>query len=139
MLLVRARAGVSAIHGLGLLAEQHIPAGTRVWEFRMGFDLMLTAAELERLSPVARDQVVWYGFWDANRGVFVLSMDDDRFTNHSPDPNTADASDYGSFAVRDIRPGEEITWDYRPWGGVHVGEKLDNLNQHGHQIREGHR
>lgn len=114
MLLVRATAGVSAIHGIGLIAREFIPRGTRVWEFRSGFDVVLTAAEVEALSAVARDQVLWYAFYDRTREAYVLSGDDDRFTNHSDAPNTADD---GAFTVasRDILPGDEITADYRPW------------------------
>ena len=46
----------------------------------------------------------------------VLSSDDDRFTNHSNDPNTLEEGGYESYAIRDIQAGEEITWNYRGWG-----------------------
>lgn len=116
MLLVNATAGVSAIHGIGLIAREFIPRGTRVWEFRSGFDVVLTTRDVEALSAVARDQVLWYAFYDRTREAYVLSGDDDRFTNHSDAPNTMDD---GLFTVanRDILPGEEITADYRPWDG----------------------
>jgi hypothetical protein len=52
----------------------------------------------------------------------VLSADDDRFTNHADDPHTANDGNV-TFALRDIRPGEEITWDYRPWGGLSSDDK----------------
>ena len=39
MLLVHARVGVSAIHGLGLIANEFIPMGSKIWEFMPGFDL----------------------------------------------------------------------------------------------------
>lgn len=120
MLLVHARAGASAIHGIGLIAQEFIPLGTRVWEAREGFDLLLDEERLRRLSASARAQVLWYAYWDPQRRVFVLSADDDRFTNHSDDPNTANDGE-ATFAVRDIHPGEEITWDYRPWGGADFG------------------
>ena len=83
MLLVNATAGVSAIHGIGLIARELIPRGTRVWEFRQGFDLILTTREVEALSPAAREQVLWYAFYDHARSTYVLSGDDDRFTNHA--------------------------------------------------------
>lgn len=54
MLLVNARVGISSIHGLGLIAQEFIPAGTRIWEFRPGFDLMFTKADLQMLSETAR-------------------------------------------------------------------------------------
>jgi hypothetical protein len=117
MLLIHARAGLSDIHGIGLIAQEFVAHGTRVWELRAGFDLLLSQTELLQLSPPAQDQVIWYAYWDSVRGAYVLSGDDDRFTNHADDPNTASDSD-ATYAVRDIYPGQEITWDYRAWGGV---------------------
>lgn len=128
MLLVNARAGMSKIHGIGLIAQEFIPAGTRIWEFREGFDLKLTLEQVKALSPVSRAQVLWYAFRDIQNQVFVLSMDDDRFTNHADHPNTIDVAfpTYASIATSGIEAGQEITWDYRPWGGfdhqLHPGE-----------------
>lgn len=122
MLLVQARAGPSRIHGIGLIAEAFIAEGTRVWEPRPGFDLILSEDEVRGLSPPAREQVFWYAYYDPRGRVYVLSSDDDRFTNHSDDPNTANDGD-ATYATRDIRPGEEITWDYRPWGGLSAEDK----------------
>ena len=39
MLLVDARAGLSEVHGIGLIAQEFIPRGTRIWTFQEGFDL----------------------------------------------------------------------------------------------------
>lgn len=117
MLLVKARAGLSKIHGIGLIAREFIPQGTRIWEFRPGFDLLLTEQEVSALSPAARDQVLWYAYFNPNERVYVLSGDDDRFTNHSDDPNTGNDG-VTTFARRDIPAGDENTWDYRPWGGL---------------------
>lgn len=134
MLLVNAQAGVSAIHGIGLIAREFIPHGTRVWELRPGFDLLLSEAEVNALSPATRQQVAWYAYWDPSRRLFVLSGDDDRFTNHSADPNTAIDGD-STYATRDIRPGEEVTWDYRAWGGVEFADKLAVLAGESTELR----
>ena len=53
---------------------------------------------------------------DHVRNAFILSGDDDRFTNHSDDLNTSHHDNEG-YAVRDINAGEEITGDYNNWGG----------------------
>lgn len=112
MLLVNARVGESAIHGLGLIARQFIPAGTIVWKFIAGFDIEIQESSLESLSPAAREQVIHYAEYHAASRKFVLSSDDDRFTNHSEDPNTR-SRDCIMYALRDIHEGEEITCDYR--------------------------
>jgi uncharacterized protein len=114
--LIDARAGVSQIHGIGLIAHVFIPCGTRVWVLQPGFDLILTETEVSTLSEPARNQVFWYAYFDPHRKVYILSSDDDRFTNHSDEPNTANEGDDVTYALRDIQAGEEITWDYRGWG-----------------------
>ena len=45
---------------------------------------------------------------------FELDMDDARFINHSPEPNMGYLSmeDTRSFALRDIKKGEELFEDY---------------------------
>ncbi len=127
MLLVRARAGISKIHGIGLIAQEFISRGTRVWGFEPGFDLVFTTEKLLSLSTATQDQVLWYAYYDPSKQLYVLSSDDDRFTNHSSDPNTQDEEHWtyaASYAIRDIQPGEEITWDYRPWGGANFMRDL---------------
>jgi hypothetical protein len=117
MLLVNAWAGRSEIHGVGLVARERIPKGTRVWEFREGFDVKLSVEQLDALSPVARAQALHYGWWEEPFGWVVVAGADDRFVNHSESPNvTWDGK--VCVAVRDIEPGEELTFDYRTVGGT---------------------
>lgn len=120
MLMVRARVRPSSIHGLGLFALEFIPAGSTVWRFTDGFDRTFTDADLQALPAAAREQVLFYcdGDYDPDTGVHTLSADDARFTNHSDAPNTVNAPDgISTIAVRNIHPGEEITWSYRSFGG----------------------
>lgn len=114
MLLVNARVGASAIHGLGLIAQEFVPAGTVIWRFMPGFDVEIPEAALPSLSPAAAEQVLHYAEYFAEEAKFVLSSDDDRFTNHSDDPNTmSDKDTMVAVAIRDVGVGEEITCDYR--------------------------
>jgi uncharacterized protein len=55
MLLVNAKKGPSKIHGMGLIAQEFIPAGTRIWELRPEFDTVLTEDQLQQLSPSAQE------------------------------------------------------------------------------------
>lgn len=123
MLLVNAKAGPSKIHGLGLIAQEFIPKGTRIWVFQPGFDLVISEEYLQQLSETSQSQVRHYAFYDSQIRSYILSSDDDRFTNHSDDPNTQNDGNY-TYAVRDIAPGEEITWDYRPRGGADFTQGL---------------
>lgn len=114
MLLVNARAGPSKIHGIGLIAQEFIPKGTRIWEWREGFDLKVSEEQFRQFSPAAQAQVRWYAYYNAAKHLWILSGDDDRFTNHADDANTNDCVEGGNATVasRDIRRGEEITWNY---------------------------
>lgn len=111
MLLVDASAGLSKLHGIGLIAREFIPRGARIWALKPGFDLLLTEQEVVALSAASQLQVRHYSYFDEKLQKYVLSSDDDRFTNHSDTPNTKDCGDH-SEAVADIQPGEEITADY---------------------------
>ncbi len=116
MLRVNARAGVSTIHGLGLFAKEFIPSGTTIWEFMSGFDIEIPESSVETLSPPAQQQLRHYAEYVAEQRLFVLSGDDDRFTNHSDTPNTRRRDVDGRqvvYAACDILAGEEITCDYR--------------------------
>lgn len=111
MLYVKAAVGLSKIHGLGLIARDDITLGVLVWEFRPGFDLVIAPEQFAQLSGAAQQQVRHYGTLREPWGGFLLSADDDRFTNHSDTPNTI-LDGFRLYAARPIQSGEEITLDY---------------------------
>jgi uncharacterized protein len=111
MLLIDATVGPSAIQGLGLIANQFVPAGAKVWVFGDGLDVELTEQQMSRLSPAARGQALRYTYRYPGTDTYLLCGDDARFTNHSDNPNTRCRDDH-TYATRDILPGEEITSDY---------------------------
>ena len=111
MLLVNARRGPSLIHGTGLIAREFIAKGTQIWRFMPGFDVAITETELARLPPASRQQAIDWSYFDLKTRTFVMSSDDDRFTNHSDTPNTVATPD-GSVAIQDIQIDDEITIDY---------------------------
>lgn len=95
----------SDIHGYGLFANVPIAKGAYIGEYRG--------------TPVKQDgtYVLWLedddGTWSGIDGDSDL-----RFANHSSSPN-AYMDGARLYALRDIAPGEEITWDYgEDWEGV---------------------
>jgi hypothetical protein len=52
-LLINAKAGPSLVHGIGLIAQEFIPKGAKVWQFMPEFDLLISEDSLDRLSPAA--------------------------------------------------------------------------------------
>jgi uncharacterized protein len=115
VLLVKAWVGPSKIHGFGLIAAQFIPCGTIVWRLEPTFDILLTREQLDALPAAAQSNVNYYGYFDERLERFVLSGDDDRFSNHSHDANCRFFGDY-AVAVRDIQSGEEMTDNYAEFG-----------------------
>ncbi len=119
MLLVKTKIGQSAIHGIGLFADQFIPEGTPIWKFQLGFDLKVDTDELSRLSEPAREQFLKYAYLNPQTNTYVLCFDDARYFNHSDDPNCADVESPDgeeegiTVAIKDVPAGEELTWNYR--------------------------
>lgn len=116
MLLVKTSVKQSPIHGLGLFAEEYIPAGTTLWRFDPLLDRIIPEHQLPQYPDQVVDFLDVYSEYFPELGVLVLSGDNDRYTNHSDDPNTVVVLPNGPEALvraaRDILPGEEITCDY---------------------------
>lgn len=125
MLLINAKAGPSQIHAMGLIAQELIPKGTKVWQFMPDFDVLIPETFLKQLSQIAKEQVIYWAYFNIATRTFVLSSDDDRFTNHSDEPNTCNGNDY-VVAARDIHPGEEITCDYTKLVVLNFPEQNDH-------------
>ena len=104
----------SPIHGRGGFATEWIPAGARIVEYAG-----------ERLTPAEAD--ARYPDDDGVHHTFLFAIDDDvvvdaavggneaRFINHSCEPNcdaVIDGKRIFIEALRDIAPGEELTYDY---------------------------
>jgi SET domain-containing protein len=116
LLLVRTSVQQSPIHGLGLFAEEHIESGTTLWRFEPLLDKLIEERDLASLPAAVVSFLDVYSEYFPELGLLVLSGDNDRYTNHSDDPNTEVILPNGPHAhvraVRDILPGEEITCSY---------------------------
>lgn len=114
----------SAIAGRGVFATEHIERGTLVWEYAVGRSVLEYRSEAElrkRLENAIDDDdarfllehiYVW-------KDAAVEIIDDAKIWNHTPSPNTGYHPDdpemgagLGSYALRDIAAGEELTDDY---------------------------
>ncbi len=116
MLLVKTSVRPSAIHGLGVFAEQSIPGGETIWKFLPGFDQIFPKAVLLDVPEVVREYVDHYCYCG---DLVLFTGDHDHFINHSDDPNMLfDPIAMTGIALRDIEIGEEITESYlnnRTW------------------------
>ena len=116
MLLVKTCVRQSPLHGLGLFAEEDIPAGTILWRFEPLLDRVIRESELWLLPEQVARFIDVYSEHFPDLGVLVLSGDNDRYTNHSDTPNTEVILPNGPEAqvraAKDIAAGDEITCDY---------------------------
>jgi SET domain-containing protein len=106
----------SPIQGVGAFARKDIPTGTRIIEYQ---GEKITNAESDRRYPeedrskrhhtflfILNTKQVVDAAYDGNAAMFI---------NHSCDPNCETFIERGHIwidAMRDIRKGEELTYDY---------------------------
>lgn len=116
MLLVKTKLAHSAIHGIGLFADEFIPKGTIIWKFNPVIDITLCLDQIEKLSEPSCEQIKKYTYRSMISGCYVLCGDDARFFNHSTEPNCYDVCESQeqdlTIARRDIEKDEELTSDY---------------------------
>lgn len=108
----------SGIHGRGGFALTTIPKGTRIVEYKGD---IITWAEVWRRYPDDESE-------GAQNHTFLFEIDDKRvidatkrnfpakWINHSCGPNciaTGDGDQIFIESIRTIRPGEELTYDYK--------------------------
>ncbi|HEV7254301.1 MAG TPA: SET domain-containing protein-lysine N-methyltransferase [Mesorhizobium sp.] len=113
MLLVRTYVAPSALEGAGVFAAETIPAGTVIWRLDPDWDRLVPDARYRAAPPVLKELLDRYAYPSPDRpGFLVYEVDNGRFMNHSPDPNTDFSHPDHGAARRDIVAGEEITCDY---------------------------
>lgn len=123
MLRVKTKLGKSAIHGVGLFADQYIPKGTVTWEYDERFDTAYTEDETKLMSDVAREQFFHYAYLDKKINKYVLCFDDQRFINHSVSRANIDSTPRRDVANRDIQIGEELFCDYDKYDDTYFPRK----------------
>jgi SET domain-containing protein len=122
MLYVKTKLDKSDIHGIGCFADEDISKGTIVWKFVPSFDQEFPRDFIQKLSTPTRQQVLKYAYVSKSTGNYILCSDDTRFFNHSDDNNIQNIALEGEqegidIANRDIKAGEELTYNYNVFGG----------------------
>ena len=116
MLLVKTYLDKSNIHGIGLFAGQDIPRGTRIWEYNPLVDHVYTKQEWEELKCSLPSGFIDSMYVYKQGGKYCLNLDNDRFTNHQDEDynigNSEDLDNDFTYALMDIKEGEELTCNY---------------------------
>lgn len=132
MLLVKTIVKKSTIHGLGLFADEFIPKGTVTWRYDHN-DPSFTETDINKMSIINRDFVVYYSYFYHDFKKFVLPIDNLRYINHSKDVNriNIDSQPNIDIANKDIYPGEEMLCDYNKFDSnyfLRIGISPEKLN-----------
>lgn len=101
---------ISEERGMGVVATQFIPKGTIVWAFDP-LDQVFSPEKVQEMKPYFRNFIDKYTYRDG-QGNRVLCWDHARFVNHSYNSNCLSTAYNFELAIRDIFPGEELTYDY---------------------------
>ena len=104
----------SAIHAAGCYTTTPIRKGARVVEYT---GPRIQKAEADRLYE---DSPITYLFGIGSRSTVIDGHGAAMFLNHSCDPNCETDESRGRVwiqAIRDIAPGEELTYDYCLYDG----------------------
>lgn len=109
--------------GYGVYATRLLPQGTIVWA-RDDFDIAFTPERAATFSSPYREILEKYSYLDGG-GEVLLCWDHGRFVNHSCEATSLSAGWFDfEVAIRDIRPGEQVTDDY---GTLNMDGEFDCL------------
>lgn len=108
MLKVKTKLKESVIHGVGLFADEFIPKDTLIFEEDI-FTIKYTSEDIKDLSEEHKNFLETYGY--LREGTWYCSLDNDRFMNHSDNPNTYEKGSE-TYSSIDIQQGDEITTNY---------------------------
>ena len=104
----------SGIHGKGVFATTHIPANTRLIEYK---GKRLTEAQVDK--RYAKDDSPHTFLFALDDGMVIdatIAGNSARWINHSCAPNCEAVDDNDRIYIetlRAIRPGEELSYDYQ--------------------------
>ncbi len=126
----------SRIHGNGVFAARKIPSGTRLIEYR---GKRITEKQAEKRFGQDPENPYHTFFFSLDSGKLIDGGDegnDARWINHSCAPNCEAQEEKGRVyihALRDIRRGEELSYDY----GLIIGERLTKAVREAYACRCG--
>ena len=113
MLVVKTSVGPSDIEGMGLLAQENIPAGATIWTYDPRFDISFDCQEVEMIPELQRELIIRTAYISRETGKYIFCIDDSRFINHlSSGRNNLDVvrimgePEWRGIANRDIEVGE---------------------------------
>ena len=113
MLVIPTYLAESPIQGIGVFAAMDVQKGSTIWIFDPRVDLIVRPAEMRGAPQHVIDDLDKFA-WVNDDGDWVIGIDNDKYTNHSDNPNVGPYRELDTMtvALRDIATGEELTEDY---------------------------
>lgn len=127
MLIFEHYVAPSQIEGLGLFTNEHLTKNRILWTFNPIFDITFTPEQVSSLPYIVKQYIKKYGWLDIDDNTWHISIDGDKYTNHSDTPNTYMDTNGNICAKIDIPKGSEITSNYGEFD-VDFKYKLQNSN-----------
>lgn len=109
MITVKTYLDKSDIQGIGVFADENIPMGAIIWQYDPNIDIIIDSDIINKYPVLKR-----YHWKEKinNVSVCFVPQDNDRFVNHSRNPNMT-SIDGKCIAKCDILKGDELLIDYR--------------------------
>ena len=115
MILIDYEIKDSKIHGAGMFTKQFIKKGELIAQASPELDVDITKEVYDKLEQREKDEILYWGFYDAPRECYHVDFDNTKFINHSFDSNITQDPNYLDMclvASRDIESGEELLQNY---------------------------
>jgi len=112
MLTISAIVRKSNISGQGLFTNKKIEKGTVIVKSGEK-ERYYSLKQFKNFSHRYRKILDKFSYWDKEKGMLVYPLDNSKYINHSCEPNIT-SKDNVDIATRDIKKGEELTYDYGP-------------------------
>lgn len=106
----------SPVAGKGLFAAKKIKKGQAITKTGIK-ERHYTVSQYEKFSRQYKKLLENFSYWDYDpkngRRIIVYPFDNIKYLNHSCEPNVINNGDV-DLAAKDIKPGEELTYNYAP-------------------------
>ncbi len=115
MIHIKYKLDKSEHHGVGMFADENIPAGTLIYTQSPLLDVNLTPEQFDSLDEKERREIQYWGFFDEPSQKWHVDFDVTHFINHSYEAIVTQDKNFTEahlVAARDIKKGEELTQNY---------------------------
>jgi SET domain-containing protein len=115
MIHIKYKLKTSELHGIGLFADESINKGETVYTASPLLDLNISQEQFDSLAQNEKDEILWWGFFDAPSQMWHVDFDMSKFINHSYEPTVSQDPTHDEaclVATRHIQTGEELTQNY---------------------------